>query len=237
MRIAISYPPIVNSIGQKAMVSQNRNVQYFSVPTYLLGITHAQAATALKKDGHEVYWDDGNAQLKDYQNWLGDLINFQPDVIVFETTTPIMRFMWSTINEVKLKIPKTKIIMTGYHVMRKPEETLKNSKTDIVLLSNHIDFVLRRLIKNFNPLDKLDDYNGPVESICFKNKEGKIYNSTSFKKIENVNSSEIIDRDLVDWKRYAFVEIFYKPQELMRPQLLEIVCLESVHFVDIMVQI
>ena len=204
MRIAISYPPIVNSIGQKAMVSQNRNVQYFSVPTYLLGITHAQAATALKKDGHEVYWDDGNAQLKDYQNWLGDLINFQPDVIVFETTTPIMRFMWSTINEVKLKIPKTKIIMTGYHVMRKPEETLKNSKTDIVLLSNHIDFVLRRLIKNFNPLDKLDDYNGPVESICFKNKEGKIYNSTSFKKIENVNSSEIIDRDLVDWKRYAF---------------------------------
>ena len=49
MKIAISYPPIINSLGQKAMVSQNRNVQYFSVPTYLLAVTHAQAATALKK--------------------------------------------------------------------------------------------------------------------------------------------------------------------------------------------
>ena len=47
MKIAISFPPIVNSLGQKAMISQNRNVQYFSVPTYLLGITHAQAATLL----------------------------------------------------------------------------------------------------------------------------------------------------------------------------------------------
>lgn len=49
MKIAISFPPIVNSLGQKAMISQNRNVQYFSVPTYLLGVTHAQAATLLKK--------------------------------------------------------------------------------------------------------------------------------------------------------------------------------------------
>ena len=38
MKIAISYPPIVNSLGQKAMVSQNRNVQYFKKPTYLLPI-------------------------------------------------------------------------------------------------------------------------------------------------------------------------------------------------------
>jgi len=49
MKIAISFPPITNSLGQKAMVAQNRNVQYFSVPTYLLGITYAQAATSLKK--------------------------------------------------------------------------------------------------------------------------------------------------------------------------------------------
>ena len=48
MKVAISYPPIVNKIGQKAMVSQNRNVQFFSVPTYLLPVIHAQAASTLK---------------------------------------------------------------------------------------------------------------------------------------------------------------------------------------------
>ena len=54
MKVLISYPPIINSLGQKAMVSQNRNVQYFSVPTYLLGITHAQAATMLKENNIDI---------------------------------------------------------------------------------------------------------------------------------------------------------------------------------------
>ena len=35
MKIAISYPPIVNDDGQKAMVSQNRNVQFFKKPEHL----------------------------------------------------------------------------------------------------------------------------------------------------------------------------------------------------------
>ena len=148
MKIAISFPPIVNSLGQKAMISQNRNVQYFSVPTYLLGITHAQAATLLKKEGHEVYWDDGNAQLKDYQIWFNDLVKFNPNIIVFESTTPIMHFMWETINKIKDKLKNSIIIMTGYHSMRKPDETLNNSKTDIVILSNHVDFVLDKLVKD-----------------------------------------------------------------------------------------
>ena len=91
MKIAISYPPIINDLGQKAMVSQNRNVQYFSVPTYLLPVTHAQAATLLKNLGHEVIWDDGNSQLKDYRQWFNDLIQNRPDVIVFESTTPVMK--------------------------------------------------------------------------------------------------------------------------------------------------
>ena len=51
MKISISYPPITNEYGQKAMVSQNRNVQYFKKPTYLLPVIQAQAATKLKNNG------------------------------------------------------------------------------------------------------------------------------------------------------------------------------------------
>ena len=131
MKVAISFPPIINALGQKAMISQNRNVQYFSVPTYLLGITYAQAATSLKKKGYDVYWDDGNSQLKDYKTWFDDLIKFSPDIIVFESTTPIMHFMWDTINKIKSKLKNSIIIMSGYHSMRRPEETLNNSQTDI----------------------------------------------------------------------------------------------------------
>jgi hypothetical protein len=84
MKIAISYPPIINALGQKAMVSQNRNVQYFKKPTYLLPVIHAQAATWLNEKGYEVIWDDGNAQLKEYGKWLEALVEAKPNIVVFK---------------------------------------------------------------------------------------------------------------------------------------------------------
>jgi NAD(P)H-flavin reductase len=127
MKIAISYPPIINAHGQKAMVSQNRNVQYFKEPTYLLPVTYAQAATWLKQLGHDVYWDDGNAQLKTYDNWIEDLVHWQPEMVVLESTTPVMKFYWKTINQLKQRLPECVVVMTGYHSMRMPEETMQQS--------------------------------------------------------------------------------------------------------------
>jgi radical SAM superfamily enzyme YgiQ (UPF0313 family) len=200
MKIAISYPPIVNDRGQKAMVSQNRNVQYFSVPTYLLPVTHAQAATLLKKNGFEVIWDDGNSQLKSYDLWMRDLINSKPDLIVFESTTPVMKFMWKTINKVKLALPKSIIIMTGYHSMRMPDETFENSKTDIVMLSNHIDFVLLKIANSLKVNKNINDLN--IDGIALRKNDKTV--KLSFKKVENINNSELIDRDLIKWKNYAY---------------------------------
>ncbi len=200
MKIAISYPPIVNDLGQKAMVSQNRNVQYFSVPTYLLPVTHAQAATLLKKNGYDVLWDDGNAQLKDYSLWFSDLIKSKPDLIVFESTTPVMKFMWKTINEIKKILPQTIIVMSGYHSMRRPDETFDNSKTDVVLLSNHIDFVLLKLVKSLDQNKIVSDLS--IDGIALRRNDKTI--KLSFKKVENINDSEIIDRDLIKWENYAY---------------------------------
>jgi len=203
MKIAISFPPITNSLGQKAMVAQNRNVQYFSVPTYLLPITHAQAATKLKLNKLDVIWDDGNAQLKNYNDWLNNLIEKKPDVIVFEGTTPVMKFMWKTINEVKKYLEDSIIILTGYHSMRKPEESFKNSNVDIIILSNHVDFVLSNVIQEIKVYNKRINQL-QTNGIAYKNFLGEIKNNSTFKKIENINDSEIIDRDLIEWKRYAY---------------------------------
>jgi CheY-like chemotaxis protein len=79
------------------MVSQNRNVQYFQKPTYLLPVIHAQAATWLKQLGYEIYWDDANAQLKTLEQWQQDLVAWQPDIVVLESTTPVMKFYWQTV--------------------------------------------------------------------------------------------------------------------------------------------
>ena len=201
MKVAISYPPIINKLGQKAMVSQNRNVQFFSVPTYLLPVIHAQAATGLKKKV-KLIWDDGNAQLKSYEQWFKDITNENPDMIVLECTTPVIKFLWKTIDDLKNKLPKCLIVLTGYHSMRKPNESFENSKVDIIILSNHVDFVLNNLIDEILYKKNFDDLN--TNGIAFRKKDGSISNNYTFKKIEKISQSEIIDRDLVQWKNYAY---------------------------------
>lgn len=185
------------------MVSQNRNVQFFKTPTYLLPVVHAQAATWLRDLGYEIFWDDGNAQLKTYEQWFQDLVDARPDVVVFESTTPVMKFYWATVNRLKSALPKTVIIMTGYHSMRRPEETMRLSQTDIVLRSNHIDFVLRRLIPvidgetNWRQTCK-------VEGLFIRQEDDSLRDTGQFRQIEPLDLSPDVDRDLVQWKNYAF---------------------------------
>ncbi|MBT7243751.1 MAG: radical SAM protein [Flavobacteriaceae bacterium] len=203
MKIAISYPPIINDHGQKAMVSQNRNVQFFKEPTYLLPVTYAQAATDLKQMGYEVYWDDGNAQLKSFDRWLKDLVSENPNVVVFESTTPVMNFYWQTVDKVKKALPKCIVIMTGYHSMRMPEETLQECAADIVLRSSNVDFGLHRLIpfiddnKNWRT-----EYHG--EGLFIRLDNGELRSTGDFRQVEPLDNVPLIDRDLVNWKDYAY---------------------------------
>jgi len=203
MKIAISYPPIVNNDGQKAMVSQNRNVQFFKKPTYLLPVVHGQAATWLRDIGYEILWDDGNSQLKTYEQWYQDLINWNPDVVVFESTTPVMNFYWRLINKLKSDRPNCIVIMTGYHSMRKPEETLRKSATDVVLRSNHIDFVLRKLIPYIDEQSNWRD-ECPIEGLVIRRDEKDFFDTGNFKQVEPLDLSPDVDRDLVQWKNYAY---------------------------------
>jgi len=203
MKIAISYPPIVNQDGQKAMVSQNRNVQFFKEPTYLLPVIHGQAATWLRDIGYDVLWDDGNSQLKTFDNWYLNLITEAPDIIVFESTTPVMKFYWAVANKLKTDLPHCTIIMTGYHSMRKPAETLRESSVDIVLRSNHIDFALQKLIPF---IDENTNWRKTctIEGLVFRRDEHNILDTGNFKQIEPLDLAPDVDRDLVQWKNYAY---------------------------------
>ena len=203
MKVAISYPPIVNRLGQKAMVSQNRNVQFFKEPTYLLPVVHAQAATWLKDLGHDVLWDDGNAQLKTFDGWLKDLVAWEPEMIVLESTTPVMKFYWKTIGRLKEALPSCLIVLTGYHSMRAPQESLENSRADIILRSNHVDFVLPKLAAF---IAENSDWRRtlPVDGLLFRGHGGLIQSTGNFSQVEPLENSPLVDRDLVRWRDYAY---------------------------------
>lgn len=203
MKVAISYPPIVNERGQVAMVSQNRNVQFFKVPTYLLPVIHAQAATWLRDLGFDVRWDDGNAARKTYEAWFNDLVEWGPDVVVFESTTPVMKFYWQVTDALKKKLPRTIFIMTGYHSMRRPEETLERSQADVVLRSNHVDFVLSKMLPF---LTEHSDWRSSIglEGLVIRQEDGTFRSTGSFRQVEPLDLAPLVDRDLVSWKNYAY---------------------------------
>lgn len=203
MKVAISYPPIVNEHGQKAMVSQNRNVQFFKKPTYLLPVIQAQAATWLRNLGQDVRWDDGNAQLKTYEQWFADLVAWKPDMVVFESTTPVMKFYWRTIDEIKKVLPECILVLTGYHSMRAPEESLVNSNADIILRSNHIDFVLSKMVPFIaNHSDWRESIQ--VDGLVYRDGGGLIRTTGNFNQVEPLENSPLVDRDLVGWRDYAY---------------------------------
>jgi radical SAM superfamily enzyme YgiQ (UPF0313 family) len=187
------------------MVSQNRNVQYFKEPTYLLPVTYAQAATWLRDDGHEVLWDDANAQLKTLQNWMDDLVAWKPDVIILESTTPVMKFYWGVIDKLKEILPESIVVMTGYHSMRMPQETMLECNADIVIRSSNVDFVLQRLIAY---IDKNSSWRLTCAldglHIRMKNLGKEVRSTGNFRHVEPLDKSPLVDRDLVQWKNYAY---------------------------------
>lgn len=203
MKVAISYPPIINKHGQKAMVSQNRNVQYFKKPTYLLPVTYAQAATWLQNSGHEVYWDDGNAELKTFEQWFSDLVNWEPQIVVLESTTPVMKFYWNVIDKIKNSLPNCVVILTGFHSMRKPEESMINSNVDIVLRSSHVDFVLHRLVPMIES-NKSWRLTCSLDGLHIRLRDKDFRSTGNFRQVEPLDNSPNVDRELVKWRNYAY---------------------------------
>lgn len=193
-KIAISFPPLESSKGTP-LLSQNRQFQWFSEPTYIYPLLPASAATLLAKNGWEVFWDDGIAEKLTYLEWKNRIVQEKPEVIVIETKTPVVKRHWKIINELKeksLEIEnwKLKIVLMGDHVTALPEESLKNSKVDFVLVGGDYDFLLLKLLKNIE-----DPHLSPI---------------IREDKIPSLDELPLIDRQLTKWKLYAYQNGNYK---------------------------
>jgi anaerobic magnesium-protoporphyrin IX monomethyl ester cyclase len=196
MKISISYPPINSSKGVP-LLSQNRQFQYFQSPTYIYPVVPAYAATLLAKAGYEVMWDDGIAEEKEYSKWLNDIEKANPDVIMMETKTPVVKKHWVIISDVKKILPNSKVVLVGDHVTALPQESMEKSLVDYILTGGDYDFLLLNLV---------DYINGKTEQMepgIWYRSNGEIKNTGTFMLNHNLDDLPFIDRDLTRWHLYG----------------------------------
>jgi len=139
MKVIISYPPLNNEKGCPTL-GQNRQFQYFKDPTFIYPVVPATAATMLKQAGFEVIWNDCLAKGWNYAQFLEFIKKEQPDLVAFETKTPVVKQHWKIINDIKESTrglsPKWAvpvIVLFGDHVTALPEESFANSEVDFVI--------------------------------------------------------------------------------------------------------
>ena len=197
MRIAISYPPLPSARGTP-LLSQNRQFQYFSEPTYIYPVVPGYAATLLKQDSNEVIWDDGIAEGKQYEEWLSSFERTSPDLVMIETKTPVVKKHWKVASDIKRVSPRTKIVIAGDHVTALPRETMENSSVDYVLQGGDYDFLMLELVRYLK---------GEPEELppgVWYRKGAKVENTGPFRLDHDLDSLPFMDRDLTRWSLYAY---------------------------------
>lgn len=188
MRVAILYPPISKE-GRFPTLGQNRQFKFTNTPeSFPPPIVPAYAATMLKQDGHEVLWHDGilsRMQMDEYDKKLG---SFNPDLVVIETKTPIIRRHWAYIESLKENLG-VKVVLVGDHVSWNPKESMTQSKADFAVAFGDYDFGVNSIVKY------LEDGHDMLGGIWYREK-GKIKDTGQPKLIENLDTLPYIDWDL-----------------------------------------
>ncbi|MDO8528343.1 MAG: radical SAM protein [Nanoarchaeota archaeon] len=193
MKIFIGYPPTESKKGI-ALLSQNRQFQWFSNASYLFPVILASAATILKKN-HEVQWIDCVAEKISKEEFFEKIEKEKPDLFVFETKTPVIKQHWKLIDELKEKFPKMNIAILGDHVTSFPKESMENSKVDFVLKGGDYDFLLDELVESIGK-----NKNFP-EGVMYRDGK-KIIDTGDFQLKHNLDDAGFIDRELTKWRLY-----------------------------------
>jgi radical SAM superfamily enzyme YgiQ (UPF0313 family) len=222
MKIILSYPPLATDKGCPTL-GQNRQFQYFRCPTYIYPVVPAQAATLLKRAGHAVIWNDCIAEGWDGARYLDFIRCEKPDLVAFETKTPVVKQHWKIINGIKALFPQGSaplVALFGDHVTALPQESFENSSVDFVLTGGDYDFLLFNLCSALSKL-KTNDLLVPSEAegrlaTCdfepgiYYRADGQIKNTGKFQLNHNLDELPFIDRDLTRWRLYAYKNGNYK---------------------------
>jgi len=200
MKVMIAFPPLLSSKGI-AQVTQNRQFQWFSRPTFIYPVIPASAASLLEVNDFEVCFVDAIAQGWSYNQFLDTVQKEEPDLIAVETKTPIVRQHWEMIDHLKKSFPDTQITLMGDHVTALPEESMKMSAADFVLTGGDFDVSLLQLCEHLEHGDQKPN------GLWYRDGDD-IKNTGPFSLLKSLDTLPFIDRELTRF--HLYFENWYK---------------------------
>ncbi|MFZ5424772.1 MAG: B12-binding domain-containing radical SAM protein [Patescibacteria group bacterium] len=222
-KIAVGYPPIQTDKGVP-LLSQNRQFQFFNAKTYIYPMVPAYAASRAQEQGYDVVWLDGIAEERSYDEWIEQLKQEKPDMLMVETKSPVVKQHWKIIDDLKAKFPNMILVWVGDQVTFRPKETMDNSKVDYIITGGDYDFMLTDLADSItkgkelvggiwgranDTRVKLSDFIKYEDSDITNEKEA-YWVSGPLKQTHNLDELPFVDRDLTKWKLYAYANGNYK---------------------------
>ncbi|OQX78939.1 MAG: hypothetical protein B6D56_08080 [Candidatus Omnitrophica bacterium 4484_70.1] len=196
MKILFVYFPHYSREKGYFLLSQNRFAKYRGTPELIYPLIPASMLTLLKKGGFNVNYLDCIAKKLSWNTFLEYLYKLAPDVIIYESKTPSVKKDWDFVNRIKEIFPKTILIGCGDHLSVLPEETLRNSKTDYIVLGGDYDYGVFQLCKYLCGKEKFP------QGVAYRNLKGEIKNDNNPLFLSNLDELPIIDRDIIPWRDY-----------------------------------
>ena len=178
MRVLWLFPPSPIE-GKIPLAYQNRWFKFMPNRTNAIYPTIASyGATLIKSAGHEIDFLDCAATPKS----LYEIGIPEYDIVITESKTPLMPWLWRIVEIFKELSPKTKFAIYGDHVMCRPQESIGKG-VDYIINCGDYDYGAFRLVdaidtgENINP-----DFRYP--------------------NLTNLDMLPFIDRKMVPWENY-----------------------------------
>ncbi|MBN2719105.1 MAG: radical SAM protein [Deltaproteobacteria bacterium] len=194
MKIMIAYPMLPGK--GSPMLTQNRQFQWYNMGSYIFPVVPAYAASLLKQNGYEVVFADYIAQKKSMTEFHALIRRERPDIIAFETKTPVVGQHWRLIDTLKSEYPDIVLALMGDHVTALPLESMQSCSVDYVLTGGDFDFSLLALANHFTQ-------NTALEPGTWFRKKGQIKNNGEFELKHDLSPLPFIDRSLTQAHLYG----------------------------------
>jgi len=139
---------------------KSSRADYVPFPFFL-----AYTASLLEREGFEVEVIDAVALNLSTEEFIEQVREINPNIILFETSTPTIEQDINLVKLIKGKIPSD-IVLTGTHVTVFPEEVMKQSGIDYIIRGEYESTFLE-LVKKIRPGASLDEFRN-IEGLVFR---------------------------------------------------------------------